>query len=239
MHYGKLVAMCMAFALTTAEGGIPADTEPSINITIPIEADLDITEELEAQKDIKVQYIEKLAKEAELAEKKRLAKIARKKRQEEKVRKEREQYIYNIVANPNNVTIPTGLKEEDYKYLTAGTWWAGNEWILADIEARYGINAMFCIAVSTLESDSGTSRYAKEEKNFYGLHTGIVYDSLYACTLDWAKRIKNYYIDEGRTSTWLIGPKYCPPNRDWEVYVSYEMIARRKQLIVNLRNTTN
>lgn len=233
MRFGRIMAMCMAVTITGAATNLKetvvAIPTSSINIIIPVDANLDITDDMELQTNIKIRYAKKLARKAE---KKRLVQLVRKKKQ-------REKYIYNIVANPDNVAIPTGLEEADFKYLTAGTWWAGNEWILVDLEARYGINAIFCMAVSTLESDSGTSRFAKEEKNFYGLHTGIIYDSLYANTLDWARRIRDYYLEEGRISVWSIGPKYCPPNRQWEVLMAEDMINRRKQLIINLLDTLN
>lgn len=158
---------------------------------------------------------------------------------EEELRLEEiDNYISSIICDPGDISKVSGLKEEDYYLLTKGTWWEGNEQTLIDLENNYGINAMFAMSVSTLESGFGRSDRAKTRNNYYGIEVPKVWDSLYSNTQYWGKLIKNHYVDEGRPSVWSISSKYCPPNANyWASFNSDKMNEFYNELINKMVNT--
>lgn len=148
-------------------------------------------------------------------------------------------YVNSIVCDPTDVSKVSGLKESDFKLLTEGTWWEGNEAALFELEEVYGINAMFAMSVSTLESGFGTSDRAQSRNNYYGLELSTTWDSLYDNTQFWGNLISTYYVGSGRSSVNSISTKYCPPNSEyWASYNSQKMVDLYNQLINRLNNTT-
>ena len=93
-----------------------------VSTVIPNGTDAESKNE-EVIEEVRVQ--ETLEKEikAELAEQARQKKI-----------KERKEYISSIVCDTSNVSRVSGLKESDFKLLTKGTWWEGNEEALVKLE---------------------------------------------------------------------------------------------------------
>lgn len=178
--------------------------------------------EMRSQEVLEAQIIE------EIAEEERLAKVA-----------EQQAYIDSIICDPTDVSRISGLKAEDFKYLTEGTWWSGHEETLYQLEQECGINALFAMSVSTLESGCGTSYRASSKHNYYGIElANKSWDSLYENTLWWGDMIQRVYIDgKDVSSVWNIGPIYCPPNRQWEVYMNDHMTELYNGLINNLQDT--
>ena len=163
-----------------------------------------------------------------------------KERKRQKAIAARKKYINNIVCDPSDVSKVSGLKEKDYKYLTKGTWWEGNEHTLMDLENNYGVNAMFAMSVSTLESYFGRSDRAKSRNNYYGLELSRSWDSLYSNTQTWGKIIREYYIKQGRISTTGISTKYCPPNSEyWAEFNRNNMYKLYNKLISRMNDTLN
>lgn len=203
----------------TKDSGIPEQIV--VSTVIPLEGEESeyndkISEELKTQELLEQQAIEEIRKEERLA------------------------YINSIVCDPNNITRTTGLKEEDYKLLTKGTWWEGNEQALIDLEKTYGVNAMFAMAVSTLESGYGTSSRAKTRNNYYGLELKKSWNGLYSNTQYWGNVIAKYYVGCGRSSASSISTKYCPPNSsNWASFVSSQMNKYYSELITKLGSTEN
>lgn len=162
---------------------------------------------------------------------------------EEQVRlqaiEEYRKYVNSIVCDPMDVSRVSGLKESDFKLLTKGTWWEGNESALIALERVYGVNAMFAMAVSTLESGFGTSDRATLRNNYYGLELPNVWTSLYDNTQYWGDVISRYYVDEGRKSVSSISTKYCPPNSEsWAQINTWKMVDLYNKLINRLNDTT-
>jgi beta-N-acetylglucosaminidase len=158
---------------------------------------------------------------------------------EEVTTEERNAYIQSIVCDPDNVNNVSGLKESDYALLTQGTWWAGNEQALIDLEKNYGVNAFFAMAVSTLESGYGKSSLATSRNNYYGLSLSRSWDSLYDNTQYWGNLIRKSYINQGRTSADTISTKYCPPNStEWAKFMHTNMLKYYNALLVRLNNTS-
>lgn len=177
-----------------------------------------------------VRYQETLEKEiiAEIEEEARLKAI-----------EEYREYVSSIVCDPTDVSKVSGLKESDFKLLTEGTWWEGNEAALVELEEQYGINAMFAMSVSTLESGFGKSDRAQSRNNYYGLEVSKSWDSLYDNTQYWGNLISKYYVDQGRSSVSSISTKYCPPNSEyWASYNAQKMVDLYNQLINRLNDTS-
>lgn len=167
---------------------------------------------------------------------------AEKKRQErlereaaERAEQERLAQIDSITANPDNVTELSNLTEEQFYILTKGTWWAGNEWVLMEIEKQYHINAMFVMSVSTLESGCGTTWRARTKNNFYGAEVPRYFEDIYENSMYFGDFLNRLYINEGLISVWAIGPKYCPPNRNWEVYMYDKMNELKNKVVSTVR----
>lgn len=177
-----------------------------------------IEECIELQKEVAIK--------AELERKERLEREAA-----EKAEAERLAQIDSITANPDNVTELSNLTEEQFSILVQGTWWEGNEWILMEIEAQYHLNAMFAMSVSTLESGCGTTWRARVKQNYYGAEVPTYFEGLYDSSMYFGDFVNRLYIDEGLISVWAIGPKYCPPNRNWENYM-YDYMNKLKNKVV-------
>lgn len=132
--------------------------------------------------------------------------------------------INSITADTNDVSKISNMTEEQFKIATKGTWLEGREQVFIDLERRFGINAFFAMSVTTLESGHGTSDYSQAYNRFYGEDTSLVpSEGLYDSTMYFGDFINRLYVDEGLLSVWAIGPKYCPPNRNWEVFMYDKM----------------
>lgn len=80
---------------------------------------------------------------------------------------------------------------------------------LYQAEQEYDVNGLYLLGIASLESGWGTSSYAKNKNNIYGL-VGMDFDSLTDCTVYMGKLIRNSYLNAGYTSLYSIQRKYCP-----------------------------
>lgn len=95
---------------------------------------------------------------------------------------------------------------------------------LVKMEEESGVNALFCLAVASLESGYGTSDAAMNKNNLFGLMRSdslMEFSSVSECISYWGNLIKNHYIDSNRDSIEDIQPKYCPDSETWAPDVSY------------------
>ena len=147
----------------------------------------------------------------------------------EELERERIQtYLKSVRYDVNDITVTTGLNKEDYKYLTKDTWWEGNEETLYMLENTYGINAMFAMAVSTLESGHGTSDRARYRNNYYGMELSRKWNNLYDCTDYWGGMLHRIYVSRGHSDVSSISRIYCPPNSSyWASYMLYTIFELR------------
>lgn len=202
-----------------------------VSTTVPNESDFVVAESIQAesrrQETLEEQFAEEIAERERLLEEQRI----------EAERQAHQEYINSIICDPSDISRVSGLKKEDYILLTKGTWWEGNEQTLYELETEYGVNAMFAMSVSTLESYFGTSDRASSRHNYYGIELDRSWSSLYDNTIWWGSMVNRVYIENGLYSVWNIGPVYCPPNRDWEVYMNDNMTILYNSLITNLMNT--
>lgn len=147
-----------------------------------------------------------------------------------------EQYIQSVGLTPDNVSRITNLRLEDMHLLTEGTWWAGEEQALYDLEHTYGINACYAMAVSTLESGHGTTSRARNKNEVFGMTNARqqYFSSRHEDTMYFGDIMHRKYVGQGRVSVESIGVKYCPPNRRWEVYMR-DYMNKRDNLQAKLR----
>lgn len=131
-----------------------------------------------------------------------------------------------VVINTKNLTAPSNLTVEQidsmiqaalskYGYADKGSIFLDTAQSLYNAEQTYGINAIYILAVGTWEGGWGTSNAARNKYNPFGLMTnsGIMsFSSVDEGIMDFARRMREYYFDCGRTEPYSIGKKYCPPN---------------------------
>lgn len=130
------------------------------------------------------------------------------------------------IINTSDITSPSNLTageidevimatHETYGYANSGSMLHGIGQYLYNAEQTYGINALYILSVATWEGGWGTSNGALNYNNSYGLMTssGLMrFDSVEEGVMDFARRMREYYFDCGKTDPYSIGKKYCPGN---------------------------
>ena len=90
---------------------------------------------------------------------------------------------------------------------------------LEQMEKTYGVNGLFVMSISWMESGSKTSTLAKNHNNMtsiYGSNGLNTYSSPSECIMNTGRILKdNYYTNRGCRSASDIGKIYCPPNPNW------------------------
>ncbi|MFC5530217.1 glucosaminidase domain-containing protein [Cohnella yongneupensis] len=140
----------------------------------------------------------------------------------------------------SKVISDSGLTESDIGAILEGTDLAdqGLEKAILDVEAEYGINAYFTIAVMKLESGNGESRLAKKKNNLFGLNAiagdaynkALSFDSKADCIEKFGQLIADKYVDQGYTTVEKVASKYCPANSRWSSHVKNIMSSDYKLL---------
>ncbi|MFC5405936.1 glucosaminidase domain-containing protein [Cohnella soli] len=125
----------------------------------------------------------------------------------------------------SKVESDSGLSEADIETIFEGTALAGHglEQTVLEVEEKYGINALFTIAVMKLESGNGRSKLAKKKNNLFGLNaiTGDAHNKAYAfetkgdSVRKFGQLLSASYVDKGYTTIEKIAGKYCPANSKW------------------------
>lgn len=119
----------------------------------------------------------------------------------------------------------SGLFEANIKEIFDGTSLAGLglEKDILEIEANYGVNAYFTIAVMKLESANGKSRIAKDKNNLFGLNAvdgnkqnkAFSFKTKGDSVQRFGQLISKHYIDKGYTTVEKVSVKYCKANPKW------------------------
>jgi len=122
----------------------------------------------------------------------------------------------------------SGLSLADIKSMFKGTSLAGHglEQAVLDVEAEYGINAYFTIAVMRLESGNGSSGIAKSRNNLFGLNSSkgyIRFETKVDSVEKFGQLISDNYIGKGYTTIEKIAKKYCPANSKWPTLIKNTM----------------
>lgn len=135
------------------------------------------------------------------------------------------------------VTIPSNVSVQQLQKLLDGTELEGIEHALKEVEDKFGINALFTLAVAKLESGHGTSALARNKNNLFGLNAvdgnaygkGFSYPSKAASVLDFGQRIKKYYVNKGLDDLHSINRKYSS-SPTWASKVSAIMYSDMRKL---------
>lgn len=100
---------------------------------------------------------------------------------------------------------------------------AGKGEVFLEAERRYGVNALFLVAIAREESANGTSRLARQQNNVGGIGGqgnfktyASIDDGIFAI----AKNISQgkYFFKEGRKTIAAISERYC--NSTWATHVN-------------------
>ena len=90
---------------------------------------------------------------------------------------------------------------------------------LAEIEKVYGVNGLFVMAISWMESGSRTSDLARKYNNMTSIYGGDglnTYSNPSECIINTGRILRNNYYDAwGCRNAADIGTIYCPPNPNW------------------------
>ena len=138
------------------------------------------------------------------------------------------------------VTVPSNVSVQQLQKLLDGTDLEGIEYALKEVEDKFGINALFTLAVAKLESGHGTSSLARNKNNLFGMNAvdgdsygkGFAYPSKAHSVLDFGQRIKKYYVNKGLDDLHSINRKYSS-SPTWASKVSAIMQSDMRKLKSN------
>ena len=147
------------------------------------------------------------------AKEKKIAEVKRKKAQQIEMEENR---ITSLHLNPSDVREISGANAHTLNVLLSGTYLEGFGEVFYNMERRYGINALFSIGNSILETGwSGDNWLARNKNNIFGFNTDRYFASKGDCIAYWFDLISNHYVGQGLISMYAINTKYCPPNDNW------------------------
>jgi len=111
------------------------------------------------------------------------------------------------------ITEPSGLTSDELERVLSETELEGLGDAFSKLDDN-GVNAIFAISVAQLESDSGTSRMARQDNNLFGL-IGMKFSSKEECINYFGDLMNRLYFSRGRDTVESIQPVYCPDNPYW------------------------
>ena len=137
----------------------------------------------------------------------------------------------------DDITQPTGLSAEELDKALAGTGLDGLGHAFQAMEERWGVNALFGIAVAAHESAWGTSYLAKSRNNLFGIaaydgNEGAAYgfETRNACIDHWGEMIKEVYFDRGYTNIYAVNSIYAS-DKSWSTKVQATMASMRHKIL--------
>ncbi|MBO7666949.1 MAG: glucosaminidase domain-containing protein [Firmicutes bacterium] len=121
-----------------------------------------------------------------------------------------------------DMRIPTCFSGEELERCLSGGL-SGLGQAFADAEARYGVNALFMIAICQHESGNGESGLATSQNNLIGLRSGggwASFGSMTECVDYLGDYLANYYLSPGcpfyhGSTVSGVSVTYCNGNPDW------------------------
>lgn len=167
-----------------------------------------------------VEYQEEALKKQKQEQEERL------KRQLQKEREQQEQLA--PVFNPYNVREISNITEKEFYQLLKGTGLYDVGWVFSFCEERFGINGMFLLGLTALESGWGNSYRATNHNNLTGYNivsnsSVYTFESRSESVIATARLLsKDYLSKEGRYfngySIKDINKKYCASS-DWHLKI--------------------
>ena len=172
------------------------------------------------------------------AEARRLEEEARQRALEEEAR---QRALSKPTFNPYNLREKSNITEEQFYSLLNNTGLNDVAWVFSFCEEYYGINGLFLLGLTALESGWGNSYRAIHHNNLTGYNItsdSVVYtfENRAKSVLMTAKLLANDYLTEGGRyhngySIWSVNEKYCA-NNDW----ADKIIAISNKLLSELSN---
>ena len=142
-------------------------------------------------------------------------------------------------AYGSDLTRLTGYTGGQLESILKGTGLAGLGNAFAEKEKAYGLNALFLISITRLESGNGSSSLAKNQNNLGGLKNGnsgyLSFDSKEDCVKYMAELLSENYLSEngrfysGKTVA-DVSKKYCEQADYWAQSVEGMMKAAYEQI---------
>lgn len=127
----------------------------------------------------------------------------------EKLELELEDFNQNgeSVYYPEHIFYPTyrtGISADALDMILEGTGLEDQGKYFVEVERRYGVNALFILAMANHESFYGDSNIAREKNNLFGFNAYDIdpkyhassYDSYGECILDVGMKVKKFYLSE-------------------------------------------
>jgi len=124
----------------------------------------------------------------------------------------------------SNLTRLTAYSPEQLEQLLDGTELSGLGTTFAEMESKYGVNALFLISITKQESGSGSSSLARRQNNLGGLKNGrggyMAFDTKADCVDYMAQLLGSKYLTEGGrlysgTSVKDVARRYCEQSSSW------------------------
>lgn len=191
------------------------------------------------------EYIARKEEEARLAEIARLEEEARIKAEQERIAAEQarlaeEQARLEALApnfNPYNLREGSNLTKSKAQKLLEGSALQSAAGAYVYAEEVYGVNAIFLMALTSLESGHGRSEIAISRNNIGGVKSGSsykYYSDWGECIMDIARFINELYLTEGAIyfngySIKDVNVKYCQDSSDWSgmiTTIGYELLVK-------------
>ena len=134
----------------------------------------------------------------------------------------REEIKKNINLNPDSdLRVLSNLTTEDFDKMLKSTELEGSGYIFTEIEKKYGINGLYMLGLTCLESNFGKSTFAKERNNLVGWNAidsnpkkATYFKSKEECLYYVSNRLKANYLSENGCyfngySGRAVDKKYC------------------------------
>lgn len=144
--------------------------------------------------------------------------------------------IYDITLD---ITQPTHLSGAELNKALEGTSLAGLGDAFQQMEERWGVNALFGVAVAAHESAWGNSQLARTRNNLFGIaaydgNEGAAYSfpSMEACVDHWGEMIKDVYFNRGYTNLSSVNSIYAS-DQAWANKVHATMSHAKSRILSN------
>lgn len=144
--------------------------------------------------------------------------------------------IYDITLD---ITQPTHLSGAELNKALEGTSLAGLGDAFQQMEERWGVNALFGVAVAAHESAWGNSQLARTRNNLFGIaaydgNEGAAYSfpSMEACVDHWGEMIKDVYFNRGYTNLSSVNSIYAS-DQAWAHKVHATMSHAKSKILSN------
>lgn len=144
--------------------------------------------------------------------------------------------IYDITLD---ITQPTHLSGAELNKALEGTSLAGLGDAFQHMEEKWGVNALFGVAVAAHESSWGNSHLARTRNNLFGIaaydgNEGAAYSfpSMEACVDHWGEMIKDVYFNRGYTNLSSVNSIYAS-DQAWAHKVHATMSHAKSKILSN------